>query len=253
MGGLERVFEFTTNFRNEGMDREHNPEFSVLEFYAAYHDLEWLMKFTEEIFEHLLLNIFGQTKIKHEDKEIDFVRPFKRAKFNDLLKQQVGLDYEMNEEEEFSKTTKELGLKIEKTVGKPGLADELFKKVIKPKLLEPIFVTDWPADILPLAKKLNSSEFVGAFQFFAGGHELIKAFQELNDPLDQRQRFKAQENRRAKGDEEAQRMDEDFLEALEYGMPPAVGWGLGIDRLVALLTNSHSVREVILFPLMKPR
>lgn len=253
VGGMERVFEFTTNFRNEGMDREHNPEFSVLEFYAAYRDLEWLMNFTEEIFEHLLLNLFGQTKIKYEDQTIDFAQPFKKEKFNDLLKQYAGLDYELNEEEEFLKKTKELGLKIEKTVGKPGLADELFKKVIRPKLLEPVFVTDWPADILPLAKKLNHSEFVGAFQFFAGGHELIKAFQELNDPVDQRERFKAQENRRAKGDEEAQRMDEDFLEALEYGMPPAAGWGLGIDRLVALLTNSHSIREIILFPLMKPK
>lgn len=253
VGGLERVFEFTTNFRNEGMDREHNPEFSALEFYAAYKDLEWLMNFTEEIFEHLLLNLFGQTKIKYQDKTIDFARPLKKEKFNDLLKKHAGLDYEMNEEEEFVKTVKELGLKIEKTVGKPGLADELFKKAIRPKLLEPVFVTDWPADILPLAKKLNHSEFVGAFQFFAGGHELIKAFQELNDPVDQRERFKAQENRRAKGDEEAQRMDEDFIEALEYGMPPAVGWGLGIDRLVALLTDSHSIREIILFPLMKPR
>lgn len=253
VGGMERVFEFTTNFRNEGMDREHNPEFSVLEFYAAYRDLEWLMNFTEEIFEHLLLNLFGQAKIKYEDKTIDFTRPFKKEKFNDLLKKHASLDYEMNEEEEFTKTTKELGLKIEKTVGKPGLADELFKKVIRPKLVEPVFVTDWPADILPLAKKLNNGEFVGAFQFFAGGHELIKAFQELNDPLDQRERFKAQEHRRAKGDEEAQRIDEDFLEALEYGMPPAAGWGLGIDRLVALLTNSHSIREIILFPLMKPK
>ena len=150
-------------------------------------------------------------------------------------------------------TTKQLNVKIEKKVTKPGLADELFKKVVRPKLLEPVFVTDWPADILPLAKRIDGSDFVDAFQFFAGGNEFIKAFQELNDPLDQRARFEAQENRRAKGDEEAQRMDKDFVEALEYGMPPAAGWGLGIDRLVAMLTDSHSIREVILFPLMKPK
>ncbi len=253
VGGFEKVFEFTTNFRNEGTDRDHNPEFSVLEFYAAYKDLEWLMNFTEEIFENLLVQIFGQAKIKHEDKEIDFARPFKRAKFNDLLKKYCDLDYEMDGEDEFWNKAEKLNIKIEKKVAKPGLADELFKKIIRPKLIEPVFVTDWPADVLPLAKRIGSSDFVGAFQFFAGGNELIKAFQELNDPLDQRERFKAQESRRAKGDEEAQRMDEDFVEALEYGMPPAAGWGLGIDRLVAMLTNSHSIREVILFPLMKPK
>ncbi|MBI2676456.1 MAG: lysine--tRNA ligase [Candidatus Yanofskybacteria bacterium] len=253
VGGFEKVFEFTTNFRNEGMDRDHNPEFSVLEFYAAYKDLDWLMNFTEEIFENLLVQVFGQVKIKYEDKEIDFARPFKRARFNDLLKKYCDLDYETNSEDEFWNKAEKLNVKIEKKVAKPGLADELFKKVVRPKLLEPIFVTDWPADVLPLAKKIYNSDFVNAFQFFAGGNELIKAFQELNDPLDQRARFEVQENRRAKGEEEAQRMDEDFIEALEYGMPPAAGWGLGIDRLIAMLTDSHSVREVILFPLMKPR
>ena len=142
---------------------------------------------------------------------------------------------------------------IEKDITKTGLADELFKKVIRPKLVKPIFVHDYPEEMLPLAKKLDNPAYVGAFQFYAGGLELIKAFSELNDPLDQRERFNKQENKRAKGDEEAQRMDDDFIEALEYGMPPAAGWGLGIDRLVALLTDSHSIREVILFPLMRPK
>jgi len=253
VGGFEKVFEFTTNFRNEGMDRDHNPEFSALEFYAVYKDLEWLLSFTEEIFENLLVQIFGRAKIKYEDKEIDFSRPFKKAKFNDLLKKHCGVNYETSDEDELWSQAEKLNVKIEKKVAKPGLADELFKKVVRPKLIEPIFVTDWPADVLPLAKKIDNSDFVGAFQFFAGGNELIKAFQELNDPLDQRARFEVQENRRAKGDEEAQRMDEDFVQALEYGMPPAAGWGLGIDRLVAMLTNSHSIREVILFPLMRPK
>lgn len=253
VGGFDRVFEFTTNFRNEGMDRDHNPEFSVLEFYAAYQDLEWLMQFTEKIFENLLVGVFGKTMIAYEDMEIDFAGPFKRNTFVELLKEHCRVDYETDSEDDFEKTARKLDIKIEKAANKPILADELFKKIVRPKLIEPTFVTDWPAEILPLAKRKDDSPFVDAFQFFAGGRELIKAFQELNDPIDQRERFQAQEKRRAKGDEEAQRMDEDFIDALEYGMPPAVGWGLGIDRLVALLTNSHSIREAILFPLMKPR
>lgn len=253
VGGFERVFEFTTNFRNEGMDRDHNPEFSVLEFYAAYKDLEWLMDFTEDLFEDVLTRVFVSLKIKTGDMELDFQKPYQRFKFNDLLKERAGIDYSAAGEEEFRAKAKELGVKIDKTVSKPGLADEIFKKAITPGLIQPTFVTQWPADILPLAKRSDDSDYVGAFQFFAGGREIIKAFSELNDPIDQRERFKAQENRRAKGDEEAQRLDEDFLEALEYGMPPAAGWGLGIDRFVALLTDSHSIREIILFPLMKPR
>lgn len=253
VGGFDKVFEFTTNFRNEGMDRDHNPEFSVLEFYAAYQNLDWLMDFTEKIFENLLIGIFGKTKIVYENAEINFTGPFKRRKFNELLNEHCGIDYETGDEDDFKKATQKLDIKIEKTAGKVILADELFKKVIKPKLVEPIFVTDWPAEILPLAKNLGNSPFVDAFQFFVGGHELIKAFQELNDPIEQRNRFQAQEKRRAKGDEEAQRMDEDYIEALEYGMPLAAGWGLGIDRLVALLTDSHSIREVILFPFMRPK
>lgn len=253
VGGFEKVCEFTTNFRNEGMDRDHNPEFSALEFYAAYRDLEWLMGFTEDLLGELLRKLFDQTKINYQSNEINFSKPFGRAKFNELLKKHCDIDYELNDDGEFRQRVDKFGLKIDKAVGKPGLADELFKKVIKPKLIDPTFVIDWPADILPLAKRIEDSDFVSVFQFFAGGNELIKAFQELNDPVDQRERFKAQENRRAKGDIEAQQLDEDFIEALEYGMPPAAGWGLGIDRLVAMLTDSHSIREVILFPLMRPR
>jgi lysyl-tRNA synthetase class 2 len=253
VGGFEKVFEFTTNFRNEGIDRDHNPEFSVLEFYAAYKDLDWLMDFTEKIFENLLQNVFGKSKIEYQGQDINFAGPYVREAFADLLHRHTGIDYGSADEDEFSKKAKEFDIKIEKHADKSGLADEIFKKAIKPKLINPTFVTDWPVEILPLAKKADDSGYVSAFQFFAGGQELIKAFQELNDPVDQRERFQAQEKKRAKGDEEAQKMDEDYVEALEYGMPPAAGWGLGIDRLVALLTDSHSIREVILFPLMKPR
>ena len=274
VGGFDRVYEFTTNFRNEGMDREHNPEFSVLEFYAAYQYLEWLMGYTEKLLTNLLENIFGNLVIEYEGQKIDFSAPFKRATYNGLLNQYVGLDFVKNSEADFRAKAEELGVTIEKVVGKSGLVDEIFKKTIRPKLHEPMFVHDYPEEMLPLAKKLRDElngeatsacatpeasarralgSYVGAFQFYAGGFELIKAFSELNDPLDQRERFSKQENKRAKGDEEAQRMDEDFLEALEYGMPPAAGFGLGIDRLLVLLTNSHSIREVIAFPLMRPK
>ncbi len=226
VGGFEKVFEFTTNFRNEGMDRDHNPEFYAIEFYAAYKDMSWMLDFTEEMLRTVVKQVFSDGIVRHEGREIDFNKPFTRVKFADLLK-----EYSTGQE-----------------------ADELFKKNIRPTLVQPTFVMDWPTELLPLAKKTDyDPKFVSTFQFFAGGLEMIKAFTELNDPIDQRERFAAQESNRAKGDEEAQRMDEDFVEALEYGMPPAAGWGLGLDRFVMLLTDSHSIREVLLFPTMKPK
>ena len=201
VGGFERVFEFTTNFRNEGIDREHNPEFSAVEFYAAYHDYEWGMEFME----NMLVAIAPER----------FSKPFRRVRYSELMAPHGSLE------------------------------DVVFKEKVRHTLIEPVFVYDYPKDMFPLAKEV--------FQFYAGGFELVKAFTELNDPIDQRERFAAQENMRAKGDEEAQRMDEDFIEALEYGMPPTAGFGIGLDRLVAFLTDAHSIREVILFPLMKPR
>lgn len=201
VGGFERVFEFTTNFRNEGMDREHNPEFSALEFYVAYQDYEWGMGFIEDMFVALAPDRFH--------------KPFRRITYSELMAPHGSLE------------------------------DAVFKEKVRHTLIEPTFVYDYPASMFPLAKEV--------FQFYAGGFEMVKAFTELNDPIDQRERFAAQENMRAKGDEEAQRMDEDYIEALEYGMPPAAGFGIGIDRLVAFLTGSHSIREVILFPLMRPK
>jgi lysyl-tRNA synthetase class 2 len=253
VGGFERVFEFTTNFRNEGMDRDHNPEFSGLEFYAAYQDYNWAMDFIEEMFESLVKEIFSKTAINYQEEIIDFKKPYQRFSFKSLLKKHTGLDFDQADEKDFREKAKELDLVIEKQVSKEGLADELFKKAIKPKLVRPTFITDYPANLLPLAKQSKDKGYVEAFQFYAGGLELIKAFSELNDPIDQKKRFEAQEKMRAKGDEEAQRMDKDFIEALEYGMPPAAGIGIGLDRLAILLTNSNSIREVILFPLMKPR
>ncbi len=253
VGGFDKVYEFTTNFRNEGMDRDHNPEFSALEFYAAYRDLEWLMGFTENLFHHVVTTVFDSPEVSFQGKKVSFETPFARAAFNDLLKEHAGLDYDYSDEEDFAAKAEHLGIAVEKGATKAALADETFKKTIRPKLIAPTFVTAWPAELLPLAKRLENPDYVHAFQFFAGGLELIKAFGELNDPIDQRERFAAQESKRAKGDEEAQRLDEDFIEAMEYGMPPAAGWGLGLDRFIMLLTDSPSLRETILFPTMRPK
>ena len=210
VGGFEKVFEFTTNFRNEGIDREHNPEFSAMEFYAAYKDYKWVM----ELIEDMLTTIAPER----------FKKPFRRVTYAELMKDHGSLE------------------------------DAVFKEKVRHTLVEPTFVMDYPKDMLPLTKlKSGTTDTVEASQFYAGGFELAKIFTELNDPIDQRERFSVQEKMRAKGDEEAQRMDEDFIEALEYGMPPVGGTGIGIDRLVALLTDSHSLREIILFPTMRPK
>jgi len=209
IGGMDRVFEFTTNFRNEGMDRDHNPEFSAVEFYAAYKDYNWGMGFIEDMMITIAPN--------------KFKKPFRRVTYKELMLDTGSLD------------------------------DSVFKEKVRGTLIEPTFVMDYPKAMLPLTKSKPDTDTVEAFQFYAGGMELVKAFTELNDPIDQKERFMAQENMRAKGDEEAQRMDTDFIEALEYGMPPAAGFGIGIDRLVALLTDSHSLREIILFPTMRSK
>ncbi len=254
VGGFEKVFEIGRNFRNEGMDREHNPEFTMLEFYAAYWDYEKMMAFIEDMLEHVVEKKNGSTKIQLQGKEIDFKRPYPRVTFNDLFKKYSGIDYNGANEDELKNKAKELDIKIEKSMTKGNLGDEIYKKVARPNIIEPTFVTDHPLEISPLAKKINGDEkHVARFQLIAGGTELANGFSELNDPLDQRQRFEAQEKFAKKGNEEAQRLDEDYIEAMEYGMPPAAGVGIGLDRLVALLTDSHSVREIILFPLMKPK
>ncbi len=254
VGGFERVFEIGRNFRNEGMDREHNPEFTMLEFYAAYWDYEKMMEFVENMLEHIVEKKFGTTKISSQGKEINFKGPYPRVTFNDLFKKYSDIDYDDASEDELKDKAKELDIKIEKSMTKGNLGDEIYKKVARPNIVEPTFIINHPLEISPLAKKLeNNDKHVARFQLIAGGMELTNGFSELNDPVDQRQRFEVQEKFAKKGNEEAQRLDEDYIEALEYGMPPAAGVGIGLDRLVVLLTDSHSIREVILFPLMKPR
>ncbi len=254
VAGFERVFEIAKNFRNEGMDREHNPEFDMLEAYAAYQDYEMFMMMVEELMNFLAKHLFDTDEFSYNGQTISFKKPFKRIEFNQVVSDACDLDYDKDSEDDFKKKAKELGIVIEKNMTKGVIADEIYKKVARPNMIQPTFVINHPLELSPLTKKLpDDPGHVARFQLLVGGFELMNAFSELNDPQDQRERFEAQEKLRKKGNEEAQRLDEDFIEALEYGMPPAAGIGIGIDRLVALLTDSHSVREILLFPTMKPK
>ena len=254
VGGFEKVYEIGKCFRNEGVDRSHNPDFTMLEFYWAYSDYKELMKLTEKLFESVVKRVRGDLKIQYEDKKISFKAPFERIGFNLLLKKYTKINLKEINLAALKKEAQKLGVKVEKNMQKAEVADEIYKKYCLPKILKPTFVINHPVGAFPLAKT-NSEDIskLANFQLIVGGWELVNAFSELNDPLEQRKRFEEQEKFFKQGSEEAQRMDEDFLEALEYGMPPAAGFGMGIDRLVTLLTDSHSLREVILFPTMKPR
>ena len=254
VGGFEKVYEIGKCFRNEGVDRSHNPDFTMLEFYWAYSDYKELMKLTEKLFESVVKKVRGNLKIQYEDKKISFKAPFERIGFNLLLKKYTKINLKEINLAALKKTAQKLGVKVEKNMQKAEVADEIYKKYCLPKLLKPTFVINHPVGAFPLAKT-NSEDIskLANFQLIVGGWELVNAFSELNDPLEQRKRFEEQEKFFKAGSEEAQRMDDDFLEALEYGMPPAAGFGMGIDRLVTLLTDSHSLREVILFPTMKPK
>ncbi len=252
VGGFEKVYEIGRVFRNEGTDRAHNPDFTILEFYWAYADYKDLMKLTEKMLESLVKRIFGVLKIKYEGKEIDFKTPWPRIEFSQILRKYTKVSLEEINLEALKREAKKLGLTTEG--GKAEVADAIYKKVCLPKIWQPTFIINHPLGAFPLAKALDDNPLkLANFQLVTAGWELINAFSELNDSLEQRRRFKEEEQYFKAGLEEAQRMDEDFLEALGYGMPPAAGFGLGIDRLVALLTDSHSLREVILFPTMRPK
>jgi lysyl-tRNA synthetase class 2 len=226
----------------------------MLEFYWAYADYKDLMKFTEKFLTSIIKKIFGKLTIEYEEKEINFKTPWQRIEFNQLLKKYTKIDFEEINLNALKKEAKKLEVEILKGAGKSEIADEIYKRYCRPKIWQPTFVIHYPVGFQPLAKQLeNNPEKLANFQLVTAGFELINAFSELNDPIEQKKRFEEQERFFKKGLEEAQRMDKDFIEALEYGMPPAAGFGLGIDRLVVLLTNSHSLREVILFPTMRPR
>jgi lysyl-tRNA synthetase class 2 len=254
VGGFEKVYEIGKCFRNEGVDRFHNPDFTMLEFYWAYADYKDLMKLTEGLFESILKNVFGKLEISYEGKKINFKTPWPRIEFSQLIRKYTKINVEEINQEGLERKAKELDLKLEKGLAKAEILDEIYKKFCRPKIWEPTFIIHFPVGFQPLAKALEKDpQKLANFQLVVAGFELLNAFSELNNPIEQRKRFEEQEKYFEKGFKEAQRMDEDFLEALEYGMPPAAGFGMGVDRLVCLLTDSHSLREVILFPTMKPR
>jgi lysyl-tRNA synthetase, class II len=253
VGGFEKIYELGKCFRNEGVDRSHNPDFTMLEFYWAYADYKDMMKFTEKMFNFLLKKVFNGLKIKYQGKEINFKKPWPRIEFSQLLKKYTKINLDEINLEALKKEALKLGVKTDKMSSKPEIADEIYKKYCLPKIWQPAFVINHPMGFFPLAKAHEKDAGkLSNFQLIIAGWELVNAFSELNDPVEQRKRFEEQEKLFKKGLEEAQRMDQDFITALEYGMPPAAGFGMGIDRLVALLTDSRSLREVILFPTMKP-
>ncbi len=254
VGGFEKIYEIGRCFRNEGLDRSHNPDFTMLEFYWAYADYKDLMKLTEKLLESLVKKTSGSLEIKYEDKKINFKTPFNRIEFSQLLRKYTKINLKEINKEGLRREAKKLGIKIEEAMGKPEISDEIYKKYCLPKIWQPTFIINHPLGVFPLAKTFASDPSkLANFQLIVGNWEIVNAFSELNDPLEQRKRFEEQEKSFKAGLEEAQRMDRDFLTALEYGMPPAAGFGMGIDRLTALLTNSHSLREVILFPTMRKK
>lgn len=254
VGGLERVYELGRVFRNEGISTRHNPEFTMLEAYQAYADYEDMMRLTEEMLVSVAEEVLGCRQIRYRGQEIDLSPPWPRLGVLEALRRFAGLPWEqLPEREEAWQKARELGITLEQGASTGKIIDALLQALVEPHLQQPTFLVDYPVEVSPLAKrKTDAPDLVYRFELFIAGRELVNAFSELNDPLDQRERFLAQARARAGGDEEAQMFDHDFLEALEYGMPPAGGMGLGVDRLVMLLTDAPSIRDVILFPTLRP-
>ncbi len=254
VGGYEGVYEFSKDFRNEGMDRSHNPEFTVMEIYVAYKDYNWMMDFTEEMVEKVALDLHGTTKVQVGDKEIDFKRPFKRITMRDAIKEHTGIDIEGMTEDDLRKACDELGIETDPSMGKGKLIDEIFGEKAEPNYIQPTFIKDYPVEMSPLCKKHRENpELTERFELMVNGKELANAYTELNDPIDQLERFKEQLKLSEKGDDEAMFIDMDFVRALEYGMPPTSGMGIGMDRLTMIMTNQPSIQDVLFFPQMKPK
>lgn len=253
VGGFEGVYEFAKDFRNEGMDRTHNPEFTVMEIYVAYKDYNWMMDFTEEMIERVALALHGKTQVQVGDKTIDFKRPFKRITMYDAIKEHTGIDISTMNEDELRKTCDTLEIHHEPSMGKGKLIDEIFGETCESLYIQPTFIIDYPVEMSPLCKKhRTNNQLTERFELMVNGKELCNAYSELNDPIDQLERFKEQLELSAKGDDEAMFIDHDFVRALEYGMPPTSGMGIGIDRLCMFMTNSASIQDVLFFPQMKP-
>lgn len=253
VGGFEGVYEFAKDFRNEGMDRTHNPEFTQMEIYVAYKDYLWMMNFTEQMLETICLDVLGTTEVKIGDNKVSFKKPFKRISMIDSIKEHTGIDISKMDESQLRDTCKKLGVEVDNSMGKGKLIDEIFGEKCEGNYIQPTFITDYPVEMSPLCKKhRDNPELTERFELMVNGKELANAYSELNDPIDQKERFEQQIKLAEKGDDEAMFIDLDFVRALEYGMPPTSGMGIGIDRLVMFLCNQPSIQEVLFFPQMKP-
>ena len=253
VGGFEGVYEFSKNFRNEGMDRTHNPEFTCMEIYVSYKDYNWMMNFTEQMLEKIALDVNGTTQVQVGDNHIDFKAPYKRVTMTDAIKEFTGIDITGMNEEQLRDVCRQLDIEIDDTMGKGKLIDEIFGEKCEGRFIQPTFITDYPIEMSPLTKRhRNNPELTERFELMVNGKELCNAYSELNDPIDQRYRFEEQLRLSEKGDDEAMFIDNDFIRALEYGMPPTSGMGIGMDRLVMLMTGQSTIQEVLFFPQMRP-
>ena len=252
VGGFDGVYEFSKDFRNEGMSRFHNPEFTQMELYVAYKDYAWMMDLVEEMVEKIAMDLHGKTEVQVEDNLINFQRPWKRYTMYEAIEHFTGIDISKMDEATMAETAKKLGVEVDKSMGRGKLIDEIFGEKCEGQLIQPTFITDYPVEMSPLAKKHREHEgLVERFEAICNGKEICNAFSELNDPIDQRARFEEQLELGKRGDGEAMLLDEDFLRAIEYGMPPTAGLGIGIDRLSMIMTNSNSIQDVLFFPQMK--
>ncbi len=253
VGGFDGVYEFAKDFRNEGMDRTHNPEFTVMEIYVAYKDYNWMMDFTEKLLEKACIALNGTTEIKYGDMEVSFKAPYPRVPMLEAIKEHTGVDITGMGEDELRQVCNDLGVAVDPSMGKGKLIDEIFGEKCEGNYIQPTFITDYPVEMSPLTKKHRSKEgLVERFELMICGKEIANAYSELNDPLEQRERFEEQMRLADRGDDEAMMIDQDFLRALEYGMPPTSGMGIGMDRLAMMLTDQHSIQDILFFPQMRP-
>ncbi len=253
VGGFDGVYEFSRNFRNEGMDRTHNPEFTFMEIYVAYKDYNWMMDFTEEMLRHVCNEALGTTTVTFGDKQIDFGKSFRRVTMTDAIREYTGYDITGKSERELADFAASIGIEVNNTMGKGKLIDEIFGAKCESQFIQPTFITDYPVEMSPLCKRHRTNpELTERFELMINGKEVANAYSELNDPIDQRQRFEEQLTLQERGDDEAMFIDQDFLRSLEYGMPPTSGMGIGVDRLVMFLTNNETIQEVLFFPQMRP-
>jgi lysyl-tRNA synthetase class 2 len=253
VGGFDGVYEFSKNFRNEGMDRTHNPEFTCMEIYVAYKDYNWMMTFTEKMLEKISMDVNGSTKVKVGDNEIDFKAPYPRITMAQAIKDATGFDITGKSEDELRQFAKSRHIEVDESMGKGKLIDEIFGEECEGSFIQPTFIIDYPIEMSPLTKRhRDNQELTERFELMVNGKELANAYSELNDPIDQYERFVEQMRLSEKGDDEAMIIDHDFIRALEYGMPPTSGMGIGMDRLAMLMTGQTTIQEVLLFPQMRP-